>query len=281
MEVMLSAVQMVAEPGKVEDNCNRAEGFVREAADKGAQVIVLPELFNTGYYYDKGLFDVAEEIGGYTTEWMQNLARELKVYVTGAIYEKYTGKYYDTTLMCGPEGYLGEYRKINPGFTELIFWERGRELPVFETEYGRMGTIICFDMTFPDLAAQYFNRIDVLLVSSAWPDLQGAPHFKDQSITLPKALAAQLRCPVVYSNLTGPAHVISATLSGRVTEQNTHFAGTSAIVDCNGLRTAEIPEEDEGVLIAVVDTEKAGLIRKAAFDPPGLDNLRSHLGIGV
>ncbi len=236
-------------------------------------------MFNTGYYYDKELYSIGEEVGGYTTEWMVGLAKELGVYITGAIYEKCTGKFYDTMILCGPEGYLGAYRKINPGFTEHLFWERGRELPVFETPLGRMGTLICFDMTFPDLAAQYFNRIDMLLVSSAWPDLQGAPHFKEQSITLPKALAAQLRCPVVYSNLTGPVKVVSATLSGRVTEQDTHFAGTSAIADTNGLRIAEISEEKEGVLVAKVDIQKASLIRKAAFDPPGLDNLRGYLGV--
>lgn len=279
MEVTLSAVQMVSEPGKVQENCKRAEGFVREAAAKGAQVVVIPELFNTGYFFHKSLFPLAEEIGGYTTEWMQDLARELKVYITGAIYEKDKGKYYDTTILCGPGGYVGSYRKINPGFTELVFWERGKDLPVFETDLGRMGTIICFDMTFAGLAAQYFDRIDMLLVSSAWPDLLGAPHFKAQSINLPMALAAQLRCPVVYANLTGPAHIVSATLSGRVMEQDTHFAGTSAIVDCNGMRAADIPEEKEGVLTAKADLEKARLIRKAALEPPGLDNMRRHLGI--
>lgn len=143
-------------------NLAQTESAIREAANQGAQIICLQELFKHQYFckreeHDK--FQLAETIPGPTTTLLQNLALELEVVVIASLFEQRTkGIYHNTVAVMDADGrYLGKYRKMHipddPGFYEKFYFTPGDlGFKVFDTRYGKIGTLICWDQWFPEAA---------------------------------------------------------------------------------------------------------------------------------
>ena len=143
-----------------EDNLKRACDKVREAARQGAQIICLPELFLTQYFCqreDASLFDLAEPIPGPTTDALAAVAREKKVVIVASVFEKRArGLYHNTAAMLGPDGNLmGIYRKMHipddPLYYEKFYFTPGDlGYKAFDTEFGKVGTLVCWDQWYPE-----------------------------------------------------------------------------------------------------------------------------------
>jgi len=137
-------------------------GLIQEAADKGANVCCLQEIFYGPYFcaeQDKRWYELAEPIpDGPTIKLMQDLAKKHKMVMIVPIYEvDMTGVYYNTAAVIDENGnYLGKYRKhhipqVNPGFWEKFYFKPGNGgYPVFQTTYGKIGVYICYDRHFPE-----------------------------------------------------------------------------------------------------------------------------------
>lgn len=139
--------------GKVDKNNKKIEGFVYK---NEADLLVLPELCNTGYMFkDKDeLRMLAEEIpnGNTTQEWMR-IAKENKVYLVGGLAEKDSSDLYDSSVLVGPKGFIGKYRKVHLFLNEKkIFTPGNLGFNVFDTDIGKIGLMICFDYMFPEAA---------------------------------------------------------------------------------------------------------------------------------
>lgn len=179
MKVNVALLQMDCSNAR-EKNLARAEEMVREAADKGAHVILLPEVFHELFFImelDMSVFDKAEPIPGPITEQMQKLAAELGVVIVAPIYES-VGKsvYYNSAAVIDADGSLsGVYRKnhipLSTKFYEKLYFKPGNlGYPVFETRFGRIGILICHDRHYPEGArALGLNGAEILLVPSATP----------------------------------------------------------------------------------------------------------------
>ncbi len=146
----------------LEQNLTTAITKITEAAKKGANIVVLPELFTSPYFPQEEKFDAeryAESIPGKTTGLLSKAAKENKVViVAGSFYEKDGKKFYNTTTVFDDSGkLLGKYRKMHiphdPGFYEQNYFSAGDlGFQVFETRYGKLGTLICYDQWFPEAA---------------------------------------------------------------------------------------------------------------------------------
>ncbi len=135
---------------------------VKAAADQGAQVACLQEIFYGPYFcaeHNKKWYDLTERVpDGPTTKIFQELAKKLKMVLVVPIYEEdMTGVYYNTAPVIDADGtYLGKMRKIHiphcePGFWEKFYFKPGNlGYPVFETKVGRIGVYICYDRHFPE-----------------------------------------------------------------------------------------------------------------------------------
>jgi len=139
--------------GKVDENNKKIEDFVSK---NQADLLVLPELCNTGYMFkDKNeLEQLAEEIprGTTTKEWMR-IAKKNKVHLVGSLAEKDGSDFYDSSVLVGPKGFLGKYRKIHLFLNEKkIFTPGNLGFNVFDTDIGKIGLMICFDYMFPEAA---------------------------------------------------------------------------------------------------------------------------------
>ena len=270
----LAAIQMRADPYKVEENLERAERYIQQAAQQGAQVVVLPELFNTGYFYHSKNFEVAEGLSGRSARWLRAMGKRFGIHVVGAIIEKDWGRYYDTLVLATPEGCLASYRKLHLALQEKCYFSRGDYPLILDTDLGRIGTGICADLLARGVWERYRDKVDLLIVSSAWPDFTSgrflfAKSRVNQQLSamtkeLPKRLAASLGVPVVYANLCGP---FESTLPFLYPfNLKAQFAGNSSIHDGEGRRVAGLGQE-EGVLVARV--------RPSSPDPSGRSRVRA------
>ena len=167
--------------GTRKQNLEKAEKFVREAAkNKGAQVLLLPEVFHELFFItDLNIkhMETSEPIPGPITQMMQSLAKELGVVICAPIYER-VGRsvYYNSAAMIDADGrLLGIYRKthipLNTIFYEKLYFKPGNlGYPAFQTQFGKIGIIICHDRHYPEGArCSALNGAEILLVPSATP----------------------------------------------------------------------------------------------------------------
>ena len=198
--VRVAAVQLVSKLGAVAENCKRLAEKVREAAGKGAKIIVLPETSITGYTswdlaavwqlpgwrLSRGVKGVhpgkyAQPIPGPATKAFCKLAAELGIYLTVPLLEvdPKSGRYFNSLVLAGPKGeMLLHYRKLNPWPWAERGWatqgDRGHQY--VDTEYGRLALLICYDVNFEPQKLKK-AKIDTLLYSIAWVDDKDSSWF--------------------------------------------------------------------------------------------------------
>jgi N-carbamoylputrescine amidase len=145
-----------------EDNLRRAREMLHQAADRGAGVVCLPELFRTQYFcqaQDAAHFNLAEPIPGPTTEALAQVAREARVVVIGSIFERRAaGLYHNTAVVLDADGTLcGRYRKMHipddPLYYEKYYFTPGDlGFQAYDTSSARIGALVCWDQWYPEAA---------------------------------------------------------------------------------------------------------------------------------
>ena len=146
-------------------NLKRALQLVREAAEKGAQIVCLPELYRTRYFPQRdrdvkeisGGSSLAESIPGPSTQAFSALARELQIVIIVPLFEKDPSGYFNSAVVIDADGsLLPTYRKVHiphdPLFYERSYFDPGEEIQVYDTRYARIAALICFDQWFPEAA---------------------------------------------------------------------------------------------------------------------------------
>ncbi len=142
-----------------DDNLQKAVRMVREAAEKGADIVCLPELFSSPYFpqYETGKGE-SEPIPGPRSRALSRAASHSKiVLIGGSIYERAGGRFYNTSVVFDQRGRtLGKYRKVHVPYDshyfEKNYFTAGRGYHVFETSFGKVGPLICFDQWYPEPA---------------------------------------------------------------------------------------------------------------------------------
>lgn len=144
------------------ENRQKTLAHIRLAAEKGANIVCLQELFQSIYFcYQENadFFQLAEPIPGPSTEIFQALAKELNIVIIASLFEKRTaGLYHNTTAVIDADGeYLGKYRKMHipddPGYYEKYYFTPGDlGYQVFQTKFAKLGVLICWDQWYPEAA---------------------------------------------------------------------------------------------------------------------------------
>ncbi len=230
--------------------------LIRDAAAKGAQIVCLQELFLTEYFC-KGehveRFDLAETIPGPSTEALQPLARELGVVIIASLFEKRgPGLYHNTAAIIDADGaFLGKYRKMHipedPGFNEKFYFTPGDlGYRVWDTKFGRIGVLICWDQWYPEaarLAALAGAQILFYPTAIGWLKSEkkalGVPQHCAWE-TVQRGHAVANGCYVASVNRVG-------------TEEETQFWGQSFVANPYGVITAKASVDREEVLVAPCD----------------------------
>ncbi|HEY1377047.1 MAG TPA: carbon-nitrogen hydrolase family protein [Gemmataceae bacterium] len=177
--VRLAAVHYRPRDGK--SNGEKAKQFaplIAEAARQRADLVVLPETL-TYYQSGRSPAEVAEPVPGPTTEYVGRLAREHDLYVVAGLYERAGHVVYNVAALLGPDGSLvGKYRKVTLPTNEAESGVcPGHEYPVFDTRFGKVGMMVCYDGFFPEVARELANRGAEVIAWPVWgcnPDLAKA-----------------------------------------------------------------------------------------------------------
>ncbi|MDR7482828.1 MAG: nitrilase family protein [Armatimonadota bacterium] len=176
--VAVACVQFEPQVGHKDRNVDRSVALLHQAADRGAQFCVLPELCNSGYVFNTRAeaYAAAEEVpGGPTVRAWSEVAHARKLFVAAGIAERAGDRLYNTAVLLGPEGYVGKYRKMHLWYEEKLFFEPGDlGFPVYRTSVGTVGMAICYDIWFPEtvrlLAVQ---GADLVCVPTNWVPIPG------------------------------------------------------------------------------------------------------------
>lgn len=225
--VKVAVVQMEPVVGETEKNLANCLAKVTEAADNGAQLIVLPELCVSGYVFAnrEEAFALSEPIpGGPSCQAFETLARERKIYLYAGLNENCGDRLYNTAVLFGPDGIVGKYRKLQIWDDEYLWFEPGDlGLPVFHTPIGRIGMLVCNDCWYQELyRILAMQGADIIIAGVDGPARPHAP-FDMNTFVVFHAMAAA-NCSNVY--------VAVAVRTG--IERNEEFAGRSVIVDNAG-----------------------------------------------
>ena len=217
-KVKVSIVQMDIALGDPKKNRERAVSFIEEACRRGSNFVVLPELWTTGYSLEN-IRELAEPLDGTTVTTLLDICSKWKTHVIGSIAELREGKIFNTAAILGPEGVLGSYSKVHLFrlMDEHKYFSPGDSCAIFETSFGKVGLIICYDLRFPELTRKIaLNGARILFVPAEWP----YPRVAAWELLL-KARAIENQMFVVAANRVGSD------------EKNTFF-GHSMVLDPMG-----------------------------------------------
>jgi N-carbamoylputrescine amidase len=267
MSKLTVAITQMASENDWAKNCDKAEALVREAAAKGAKLILLQELFDGDYFCIEQhvkFFAQAEEIETHrTVKRFAALARELGVVLPVSVFERANTAHYNTTVIVDADGRaLGRYRKSHipdgRGYQEKFYFSPGDTgFKVWDTAVGRIGLGICWDQWFPEAArAMALMGAEILLYPTAIgseppnPQYDSSTHWQN---TMRGHAAANIM-PLMASNRVGK----ETAPDGR----SDIFYGRSFISDYQGEKLEDMNRTEEGVRLASFDLAGIGELRR-------------------
>jgi N-carbamoylputrescine amidase len=261
-KITVAALQL-AFSDDIEANIANVSRLVREAAGKGAQVILPPELFEGEYFCrveDEGLFANARPTAEHrAVRAMQDLAAELKVWIPTSFFEADGPHHYNSLAMVNPDGKVaGVYRKSHipdgPGYEEKFYFRPGNTgFKVWDGPSAKLGVGVCWDQWYPETArAMMLMGAEILFYPTA---IGSEPH--DEGLDT----ARLWRRAMVGHAVSNVVPVVAANRIG--TEHGQTFYGTSFITDERGDILAELGREEEGVITATLDLDRVKRHRAA------------------
>lgn len=283
-KLKIAALQMDATPAANADRLERAAMLVAEAALAGAQLVVLPELFNMGYEYADENYERAETLQGPTVSWMKQQAAQHKIHLVGTLLLLDQDEVFNSALLFAPDGRMWRYDKNFPFNWERAYFREGRGITVAETDLGKLGMMICWDSAHAELWERYAGKVEAMLIPSCppyvnradlvFPDGQRAKpafvssHFADQDIA---NQAAWMQVPVVHTSGSGlfrtslPAPMISAAgfvlgspelwpllQDAHEAALETDYGHNTKIIDSAGNVVARVEIDGDGMTLAEV-----------------------------
>jgi len=246
MQLTISLAQMDVALGNPEENLKKAAAWTAEAARRGSDIVVFPEMWSTGYDWDN-VEHLAQQ-HSQVVEAVGQLAKKHNIWLNGSILTlNNEGHPTNTSIMFDPQGQqAGVYRKIHLFglMDEDQYLAAGQQLTTVETPWGQSGLAICYDLRFAEMFRTYaLNGVNIIYLPAEWPHPRLA-HWQ----TLLRAWAMENQMFMVGVNRVG-------------SDKNNTFCGHSVILDPWGNGVVE-GGETEVLLTATIDTDVVAQVRQ-------------------
>jgi 5-aminopentanamidase len=234
-------------------NRELAAGAVQRAAQRGANVVVLPELVSSGYVFRSQAEAAAsaEAADGPTVSRWARLAAEHQIVIVGGFCETAGGELYNSAALVDPAGLRGVYRKAHLWDSELLWFTPGSAAPpVVATRFGQIAMMICYDLEFPEwVRLPALDGAQLLCAPTNWPAFPRPEGERPAEIVRVQADAAVNRMFIAACDRTG-------------TERGVDWVAGSVIVDPDGWPLAEAPR-DAGPVTITAQCQLASALDKA------------------
>lgn len=249
--VRVSVVQFDPQVGTEHRTANLRQSLAlaAEAANSGATLIVLPELSNCGYYFAnrQDAFEHAEAVpnGRSMQAWIE-FASLHRVYLAAGLSELDGMQLFNTSVLIGPNGFIGKYRKAHLWNLEKLWFTPGNTgFPVFDTAIGRIGMLICWDIWFPEVARILSQQgADIICSLNNW--VWTPPPLFDEA---GKCMASYLTMTAAHVN-----NVFIAAASRIGEERDSRYLGCSLIAGTNGWPIGKVASTNrQEILLADID----------------------------
>jgi predicted amidohydrolase len=263
-KVNVALAQISCKVGDKKHNINVMKNNIKRAKEKGANLVIFPELSLTGYLNRDLTYELAEPIPGSSIYSLEEIAKKENIHIVFGMPEqskKAHAVLYNTAVLLGPDGLIGKYRKMHlpthSVFEEKRYFRLGYEAPVFETEIGKIGLTICYDMFFPEISRLLRLKGSQLIVC-----ISASPAVRSRFFEVfTAARALENTVFLAYVNLVG-------------VENGLQFWGGSRTIAPDGSILAKAKYDEEDLVIGTIDY--ADLERAEAFVPT-LRDLRPEL----
>jgi N-carbamoylputrescine amidase len=279
MTITVAAAQMRATPGDVAANLAKATALLERAADRDAGLVLLPELFNVGYFIGPELFGLWETADGRTVTWMREQANRHAMVVAGSIAERRGDRLFNALFVAEADGRLHCYSKRQPTKSELAAFDPGDEDNIAVTSLGRIGLAVCADVLWAgSLLKHLAGKVDLLLFPQAsfMPRILGRLMWRREigrGTPFIGNLVSALGAPMVQAGLIGPIQRVTRLFGS-------YLYGGTWITDAEGRALDNVPFDTEGLAVASIEPGSTGgdPSAKALRDPGfGHDLLDSML----
>jgi predicted amidohydrolase len=262
--VNVALAQISCKVGDKKHNINVMKKNIKRAKEKGANLVIFPELSLTGYLNRDLAYELAEPIPGSSINSLEEIAEKESIHIVFGMpeqSEKAHAVLYNTAVLLGPDGLIGKYRKTHlpthSVFEEKRYFRLGYEAPVFETEIGKMGLTVCYDMFFPEISRLLRLKGSKLIIC-----ISASPAVRSRFFEVfTAARALENTVFLAYVNLVG-------------VENGLQFWGGSRIIAPDGSILAKAKYDEEDLVTGTIDY--ADLERVEAFVPT-LRDLRPEL----
>ncbi len=252
-KVKVAMAQMTSKLGDIEYNLKKAEDFIKQAAAKGADIICFPELFATGYNMNilkDNIIDLSRKYYQIIFNRMSQLAKNNQIYLITSFVELIDDeKPYITAIIFDRDGRkVGSFYKTHLFNLEKKYFEKGREYPVFDVDFGKVGILICYDIGFPEAARTLcLKGAEIIFVPSAW-------RIQDEN-------AWMLNIP--SRALENQLFTVGVNRSGR--EGDLHLFGRSMVCNPMGEIVFQMDYDDDKVSIYDIDLDEIKKSRKWGY----------------
>lgn len=198
-ELTIGVIQMRSEPGKYQENMDKAKSMIAECAAKNCELVCLPEAFATTIDFGV-LSKIAQSIPGEITDVLSGLAKKYGIDIIAGVLEVIENNYYSSIVYINSEGTIrGVYRRVNVYELEKKFLAQGSELLVVNSKWGKIGLLGGYDINFPELCRRYFEEKTALMICLCQiPDT-----FIMSTVTIAKARASENNCYFVLASNIG------------------------------------------------------------------------------
>ena len=263
-KIKVALAQMSCKGGDKVENIRKIESKVTKAKQQGAELVIFPELSLTGYTMRDQIYELAETIPGQSTTALEKLAKKTDTYIVFGmpeLSEKAQATVYNAAVLVGPEGFIGKYRKMylptHSVFEEKRYFRPGYQAGVFETQLGKIGLIICYDIFFPEVSRLTRLKGAQLIVCISASPATRRTFFE----TLTAARAIENTAFLAYVNLVG-------------VEDGLQFWGGSRLIGPNGKVLVQAKYDEEDLVIGEISYAD---IRPIETFVPILKDLRPEL----
>lgn len=277
----LAAVSCPSHPRDVKKNLEKITEWVDRAASQGVDMVLFPEYALPGmgcgslttFSAEDKLYwqNVSEPVpDGPSVQALIGKAKENGIYICWGMCERdEENPYmtYNTSVLVGPEGYVGKYRKVHFPVCERLYHSPGVEFPVFDTKFGKVGLITCFDKMFPEAArSMAVKGAEIILCGTGWPNLTQSEEDPDHKAYLTISPARALENMVIWAEAT--------TCNGAGSPPV--FEGHSMILGPSPQQFYDMIGFEEGMAVADIDVQDE--IRQARIvSMQGSDILRDRV----